>query len=52
MVAPIIVVMMKLATNRQVMTRFTLSPWLRVIGWLTAIVMAFRVVGLIATWVV
>jgi Mn2+/Fe2+ NRAMP family transporter len=52
MVAPIIVVMMKLATNRQVMTRFTLSPWLRVIGWLTAIVMAFCVVGLIATWVV
>jgi Mn2+/Fe2+ NRAMP family transporter len=39
MVAPIIVVMMKLATNRRVMTQFTLSPWL-------------RVVGLIATWII
>ena len=52
MVAPVIVVMMKLATNRRVMTRFTLSPWLRVIGWLTAIVMAFCVVGLVATWII
>ena len=52
MVAPIIVVMMNLATNRRVMTRFTLSPWLRVVGWLTAVVMAFCVVGLIATWVI
>jgi Mn2+/Fe2+ NRAMP family transporter len=44
--------MMKLATDRQVMTRFTLSPWLRVVGWLTAVVMTFCVVGLIATWVI
>jgi Mn2+/Fe2+ NRAMP family transporter len=51
MVAPIIVVMMKLATNRRVMTRFTLSRRLRVIGWFTAVVMAFCVSGLIATWV-
>ncbi len=51
MVAPIIVVMMNLATNRRVMTRFTLSLWLRVIGWLTAVVMALCVVGLIATWI-
>lgn len=52
MVTPIIVVMMNLATSRRVMTRFTLSRGLRVIGWLTAIVMAFCVVGLIATWIV
>ena len=51
MVAPIIVVMMNLATNRKVMTRFTLTPWLRVVGWLTAVVMAFCVVGLIASWI-
>jgi hypothetical protein len=48
---PIIVVMMNLASNRRVMTRFTLSPCLRVVGWLTAVVMMFCVVGLIATWV-
>ena len=52
MVAPIIVVMMNLATNRKVMTQFTLSPWLRVVGWLTAVVMAFCVVGLIASWII
>jgi Mn2+/Fe2+ NRAMP family transporter len=49
MVAPIIIVMMKLATNHRVMARFTLSPWLRVIGWLTAIVIALCVVGLIVS---
>ena len=52
MVAPIIVVMMNLATSRRVMARFTLSPWLRVIGWLTTVVMAFCVVGLITTWII
>jgi Mn2+/Fe2+ NRAMP family transporter len=52
MVAPIIVVMMNLATNRLVMTQFTLSLWLRVVGWFTAVVMAFCVIGLIATWVI
>jgi NRAMP (natural resistance-associated macrophage protein)-like metal ion transporter len=50
MVAPIIVVMMHLATSRRVMTQFTLNAWLRVVGWLTAIVMGFCVVGLIASW--
>jgi Mn2+/Fe2+ NRAMP family transporter len=52
MVAPIVVVMMNLATNRRVMAWFTLSSWLRIIGWLTAGVLALRVVGLIATWVI
>lgn len=52
MVAPIIVVMMNLATTRQVMTRFTLTPWLRVVGWLTAVVMTSCVVGLAASWII
>jgi Mn2+/Fe2+ NRAMP family transporter len=52
MVEPIIAVMMRLATNRQVMTCFTLAPWLQVIGWLIAVVMAVCVVGLIATWII
>lgn len=51
MVAPIIAVMMNLATSRRVMARFTLPSWMRVIGWLTVVVMAFCVVGLVATWV-
>jgi NRAMP (natural resistance-associated macrophage protein)-like metal ion transporter len=49
MVAPIIVVMMNLASNPSVMGRFTLSLWLRTVGWITAAVMALCVVGLIAS---
>jgi Mn2+/Fe2+ NRAMP family transporter len=49
MAAPIIVVMMHLASNSRVMARFTLTPWLWVVGWITAAVMALCVVGLFAT---
>ena len=49
MAAPVIVVMMNLATDRRVMARFTLSPWLRVVGWITAGVMAVCVIGLFGT---
>ena len=47
--APIIVVMMNLTSSRRVMARFTLTPWLRVMGWITAATMALCVVGLIVT---
>ena len=50
MAAPIIVVMMNLASNPRVMGRFTLSPWLKIVGWITAAVMALCVVGLIASF--
>ena len=46
MVAPIIVVMMNLASSPRVMGRFTLSLWLKIVGWITAAVMALCVVGL------
>jgi Mn2+/Fe2+ NRAMP family transporter len=49
MAAPIIVVMMKLASDPRVMGSFTLSLWLRVMGWVTAAVMALCVVGLFAS---
>jgi hypothetical protein len=49
MAAPIIVVTMKLATDPRVVGRFTLPPWMRVIGWITAAVMALCVVGLFGT---
>ena len=48
MVAPIIAVMMNLASSPRVMGHFTLSLWLKVIGWITAVVMALCVVGLFA----
>ena len=49
MVAPIIVVMMNLATDPRVMGRFTLSSWLKIVGWITAAVMALCVVGWFAS---
>jgi Mn2+/Fe2+ NRAMP family transporter len=49
MAAPIIAVMMNLASNPRVMGRFTLSSWLKIIGWITATVMALCVVGLVAS---
>jgi Mn2+/Fe2+ NRAMP family transporter len=49
MAAPIIVVMMLLASNPRVMGEFTLSATLRVFGWLTAAVMALCAVGLFVT---
>jgi Mn2+/Fe2+ NRAMP family transporter len=49
MAAPIIAVMMSLASSPQVMARFTLPPWLRVIGWITTAVMALCVMGMFMT---
>ena len=49
MAAPIIVVMMKLASDPRVMARFTLPPWLRVMGWTTGAVMALCVIGMFMT---
>jgi NRAMP (natural resistance-associated macrophage protein)-like metal ion transporter len=49
MAAPIIVVMMLLASNPRVMGEFTLSASLRAFGWLTAAVMALCAVGLFVT---
>ncbi len=43
--------MMNLASSRSVMGRFTLSPWLRIVGWITAGVMACCVLGLLGTLV-
>jgi Mn2+/Fe2+ NRAMP family transporter len=51
MAAPIIVVMMNLASSGRVMARFTLTPWLHVMGWITAAIMALCVVGLFVTLV-
>ena len=51
MVAPIIAFMMLLASSRRVMGDFTLSLPLKMLGWVTVVVMAFCVVGLLATMV-
>ncbi len=51
MVAPIIAFMMLLASSRRVIGDFTLSLPLKMLGWVTVVVMAFCVVGLLATMV-
>jgi Mn2+/Fe2+ NRAMP family transporter len=47
--APIMTLIMLLASSRKVMGRFTLSPPLKIIGWLATVVMGVSVVGLVAT---
>lgn len=48
-VAPIIVLMMMMASSRRVMGDFTVSLPLKLLGWLCAIVMGLCVAGLAAT---
>lgn len=43
--APLMVVIMLIATNRRVMGRLALPPWLRRIGWLTTAIMAAATAG-------
>ena len=52
MAAPVIVVMMLLASNPGVMGEFTLSAVLRAFGWLTAAVMALCAAGLFVTMII
>jgi Mn2+/Fe2+ NRAMP family transporter len=49
MAAPIIAVMMNLASSPRIMASFTLPAWLRVMGWTTAGVMALCVIGMFMT---
>ena len=49
MAAPVTVLMMLLASSKRVMGEFTLSLPLKLLGWLTAVVMGFCVVGLFVT---
>ena len=47
---PIMVMIMLMASRRQVMGEFTLTPWLKTLGWLATAVMAAAAVGMFATW--
>jgi NRAMP (natural resistance-associated macrophage protein)-like metal ion transporter len=49
MAAPVIVMMMLLASSRRVMGEFTVSTPMKLFGWMTSVVMALCVVGLFAT---
>jgi Mn2+/Fe2+ NRAMP family transporter len=47
---PLMVVIMFLAAKRPVMGKFTISPRLKIVGWLATLVMAIAVVVMFATW--
>ncbi len=47
---PIMVMIMLMASRRTVMGQFTLTPWLKILGWLATVVMAVAAVGMFATW--
>ncbi len=47
--APVMVMMMRLASDATVMGRFTLPPVLRAVGWLATLAMGAATVGMIAT---
>ena len=49
---PIMVIMMLVATRRQVMGAFVLPPPLRFMGWLSTAVMALAAMVMIGSWVV
>ncbi|RIH75946.1 Divalent metal cation transporter MntH [Calidithermus terrae] len=47
---PVMALMMLMSSSPKVMGRFTLSPRLRLLGWLATAAMALAAVGLFATW--
>ena len=47
---PIMVMIMLMASRRQVMGQFTLTPWLMCLGWLATAAMAAAAIGMFATW--
>jgi Mn2+/Fe2+ NRAMP family transporter len=47
---PIMVMIMVMASRRKVMGEFTLSRWLKGLGWLATAVMTAATIGMFATW--
>jgi NRAMP (natural resistance-associated macrophage protein)-like metal ion transporter len=48
--APIMIMVMLMASRRKVMGQFTLKPLLATLGWLATAVMAVAAIGMFATW--
>jgi Mn2+/Fe2+ NRAMP family transporter len=44
------VMIMLMASRRQVMGEFKLKPALKILGWLATVVMAVAAIGMFATW--
>ena len=48
---PIMIIIMLIASRKQVMGQFVLRPLLKALGWLATVVMAVAAIGMLATWV-
>jgi Mn2+/Fe2+ NRAMP family transporter len=44
------ILIMHMASRREVMGDFALKPWLKTLGWLATAVMTAAAVGMFATW--
>jgi hypothetical protein len=47
---PWLTVARNLASRQRVMGEFTLTPWLKTLGWLATAAMAAAAIGMFATW--
>ena len=47
---PIMIIIMLMASRKQVMGQFALRPVLKALGWLATVVMAVAAIGMFATW--
>jgi NRAMP (natural resistance-associated macrophage protein)-like metal ion transporter len=47
---PVMVMIMIMATRREVMGEFAIKSWLKALGWMATAVMAAAAVGMFATW--
>ena len=47
---PIMVMIMLMGSRREVMGQFTLTPWLKSLGWLATAIMAAAALAMLATW--
>ncbi len=48
--APIMAMVMLMASRQAVVGQFTLTKWLTVLGWLGTAIMAAAAIGMFATW--
>jgi NRAMP (natural resistance-associated macrophage protein)-like metal ion transporter len=47
---PIMAMIMLMGSRREIMRQFSLTPWLKTLGWIATAAMAVAAVGMFATW--
>ena len=49
---PVMTILMLMTKDKQVMKKFTITGWLRWLGWMATAAMASCVVGMVAGWLI